>query len=125
VSVKPKRQVETLDGRHGQPFTHDATDTPVHTLLRPSWLCRGCGEPWPCEPKRCQLIAESIESPAGLRMLMASMLSDAAGDLPDVPADELGERFLGWVRAGLAAGRTHRRPDDDHQQGVITNCGQA
>jgi len=64
----------------------------------PSWLCNGCGAPWPCLTKQRQLLAEFTDAPTSLTLYMAGRLSDAAGDRRDLPAEELYDRFLGWAR---------------------------
>lgn len=71
----------------------------AHIPARPTWLCTGCAEPWPCAGKREQLIAEYAESPAELRTLMALRVADAAEDLREFEAEQLWSRFLGWLPA--------------------------
>ena len=67
-----------------------------HTADRPSWDCRCCGKPWPCDPAREQLVAEL--SPVRLAMYCWVNLEEAAGDLPDMPVAEAFDRFLAWTR---------------------------
>jgi len=66
-----------------------------HVEERPSWDCRACGKPWPCEIARKELDAEL--SPRALRTAMWLRLEVAAQDMPDGPASELFERFLRWA----------------------------
>jgi hypothetical protein len=87
------------------PFDEPAAGQPgplvgmtVHIPIRPSWLCAGCGDAWPCRFKQRELIAEYAGGEVSLRVLMAMRHCDAAGDLPEVPAGELYQRFVGWTR---------------------------
>ncbi|GAA0728642.1 hypothetical protein Drose_11185 [Dactylosporangium roseum] len=73
--------------------------TVAHIPARPTWRCTGCAEPWPCATKRQQLIADHGESPAELRTLMALRVADAAEDLRQYGAEQLWNRFLGWLPA--------------------------
>lgn len=73
--------------------------TIAHIPGRPTWLCTGCREPWPCAAKRDQLVAEHGDSPAALRTMMALRVADAAEDLRHLGADQLWARFLGWLPA--------------------------
>lgn len=70
----------------------------LHMPMQPSWQCTGCGTAWPCETTKLRLLVEYEGSKTTLGLLMAMRHADAAGDLRDVPAGELYERFLGWVR---------------------------
>ncbi|MFI7022855.1 hypothetical protein [Micromonospora sp. NPDC049900] len=84
----------------------------VHVPLRPLWLCRACGMPWPCATARLTLLADYRESRVALSIYLAGMLYDAVDDLyrldpHNVPKPaSLHERFLGW-----AAPRTPRPPE--------------
>jgi hypothetical protein len=69
----------------------------AHIPARPTWRCTGCAEPWPCAAKRAHLVDEYIENPAELRMLMALRVADAAEDLRQFGAEQLWNRFLGWL----------------------------
>lgn len=73
--------------------------TVAHIPARPTWRCTGCAEPWPCAAKREQLIAEHGDSPAELRTMMALRVADAAEDLRQLGAQQLWNRFLGWLPA--------------------------
>ncbi|MET8281853.1 flavin reductase [Micromonospora sp. NPDC005174] len=64
---------------------------------RPSWRCRVCGAAWPCSPARLALLGEYRENRTGLLVYLATLLDEAAGDLPD--SDRLTDRFLSWARA--------------------------
>ncbi|NYT93399.1 hypothetical protein [Salinispora sp. H7-4] len=73
-----------------------------HLPLRPLWLCRQCGQPWPCGPARLALVAEYRDNRVSLFLYLAGLLHEAiedrhrlnpsaTGDVPD-----LFDRFLGW-----------------------------
>ncbi|MEU4429002.1 hypothetical protein AB0F81_51060 [Actinoplanes sp. NPDC024001] len=66
-----------------------------HTPDRPSWQCRACGLPWPCDPARERLTAELGR--VDLAVLMWDHLEEAARDMPKTPASELFDRFLRWT----------------------------
>ncbi|MBG0560162.1 hypothetical protein [Actinoplanes aureus] len=66
-----------------------------HVPDRPSWRCRACGDPWPCDPARERLAAEL--SRVDLAVLMWDHLEEAARDMPKAPASELFDRFLRWT----------------------------
>lgn len=67
-----------------------------HVVHRPSWDCRACGRPWPCDPAR-EYLAQRLDS-IGLAMYAWDHLDEAAGELPNAPPGELFERFLAWTR---------------------------
>ncbi|MEV1331176.1 hypothetical protein AB0J20_16545 [Micromonospora costi] len=73
-----------------------------HLPLRPLWLCRRCGQPWPCGAAKLALLAEYREAPVSLFLYLASCLHDAIDDLhrlnPGVTgsAADMFDRFLGW-----------------------------
>ena len=66
-----------------------------HVPARPSWECRACGRPWPCEPARAILIRENGR--VELAVLMWDHLEEAARDMPQSPASYLFDRFLRWT----------------------------
>ncbi|MDG4788838.1 hypothetical protein O7626_23420 [Micromonospora sp. WMMD1102] len=74
-----------------------------HTPLRPLWLCRTDGQPWPCAAARLRLVREYPDSRGALCVRLGSSLAEAYRDLhaldpagaPAVTA--LSERFLGWL----------------------------
>ncbi|MFD0784010.1 hypothetical protein ACFQZ8_08790, partial [Micromonospora azadirachtae] len=73
-----------------------------HLPMRPLWLCRRCGQPWPCGGAKLALLAEYREVPVSLFLYLASCLHDAIDDLhrlnPSVTgsAADMFDRFLGW-----------------------------
>lgn len=89
-----------------------------HLPLRPLWLCRTCGQPWPCGRAKLDLLAEYQCSRVSLCLYLASLLCDAIGDLhrlnPSMTGSTAGlyDRFLGWPRA------SHPPAADDHNDCV-------
>jgi hypothetical protein len=67
-----------------------------HTAERPSWECRACGKPWPCDPAREALVIEMDR--VALAIYMWLNLKEAVLDMPRGPASELFERFIRWTR---------------------------
>lgn len=93
--------------------------TRPHVPLRPLWLCRACGGPWPCATARLTLLTEYGDSLVSLCIYLAAMLYEAVEDLyrlnpQDAPKPmTLHERFLGWIapRSPRAPGSADaRRP---------------
>ncbi|MER5453924.1 hypothetical protein ABT008_04015 [Micromonospora sp. NPDC002389] len=70
--------------------------------MRPLWLCRRCGHPWPCGAAKVVLMAEYRDSPVSLFLYLASCLHDAIDDLHQLHPHNTGntadvfDRFLGW-----------------------------
>lgn len=69
----------------------------LHSPMRPSWMCAGCGGHWPCRTRRGQLIAEFHRTPVSLGLLMSRYFIDAAQDLKSESAHDLYQRFIGWL----------------------------
>mgnify|MGYP006218221885 CR=1 FL=1 len=73
-----------------------------HQPLRPTWLCRSCAAPWPCQPARLVLLRDFAGDQIGLSVYGCSMMHLAVNDLlrldavPDPAA--LFARFLSWTR---------------------------
>jgi hypothetical protein len=77
--------------------TEGGAVTVEHVAARPSWRCRVCRAPWPCEAAKQQLIAAYDR--IGLCMHMAERSAEAAWELPGLtPAMAYG-RFLSWARS--------------------------
>lgn len=80
-----------------------------HSPMRPLWLCRACGAPWPCSPARLSLLADFRISPTAVRVLLWLYLYSAAMDLrsltPSTPPDP--------VALAARAGRGPRGPSSD------------
>lgn len=74
-----------------------------HLPLRPVWLCKRCGQPWPCAGARLALIAEYAEDRISMSVYLCGQLYEAAADLHRLNADEalspqaLFARFIGWA----------------------------
>jgi len=69
----------------------------AHQPVRPTWLCGGCGDPWPCVSRRRQLLAEYDRAPVSLTLYLAALFVDAVQDLPAAASGELYARFIGWL----------------------------
>ncbi|MBE1486173.1 hypothetical protein [Plantactinospora soyae] len=75
-----------------------------HLPIRPLWICRRCGHPWPCATARLTLLSEYRHDRVALHVYLGSALFAATADLyrlnpepgPDPAA--LFSRFLGWAR---------------------------
>ena len=71
----------------------------VHVALRPSWVCAGCGVPWPCPTRRRQLRAEYNGGRPELSALMGYYLDQAQSDVPSASPAGLDQRFVGWIES--------------------------
>jgi hypothetical protein len=67
-----------------------------HLPFQPSWDCRVCGQPWPCEP--AQIVLVRTHGQVELAVLMWDHLEEAARDMPHAPASDLFDRFLRWTQ---------------------------
>ncbi|OKI64319.1 hypothetical protein [Micromonospora sp. CB01531] len=73
-----------------------------HLPLRPLWLCRACGQPWPCGRAKLDLLGSYQGSRLNLLVYLAGLLHEAIDDLyrlnPSTGGDvrDLFDRFLGW-----------------------------
>ncbi|WP_130508527.1 hypothetical protein [Krasilnikovia cinnamomea] len=68
-----------------------------HQPMRPSWDCAACGQPWPCDPAR-EYLAADTEGGTRLAMLMWTYLEAYCADHRDGPLDEAFARFIAWTR---------------------------
>jgi hypothetical protein len=68
-------------------------------------MCIGCGRPWPCPPRRRQLLDAYADSPTALALVLSSALMDACRDLPNVRAGELYQQVVGWLPSFRNSGR--------------------
>jgi hypothetical protein len=73
-----------------------------HPADRPSWDCKACGQPWPCNQAREQLVAE-LGLGTRLTLWMSIDMVDAARENGKIPPHELYQRFVAW---------TNERPAD-------------
>jgi len=67
-----------------------------HGPDRPSWVCRVCARPWPCDPAQVDMRAEMDR--VALAIYMWLNLQDAVLERPGLPTGELFERFISWTR---------------------------
>jgi hypothetical protein len=72
---------------------------PEHTPRRPDWICRDCGEPWPCPARRAMLRAEHREQPVSVSLYLAGCYEEAQTQLSQLGSDEIYDRMLGWLGA--------------------------
>lgn len=68
-----------------------------HTAARPSYRCRTCGAPWPCSPARLALLRIYRNNRVGLLVYLATHLTRALQDLPDLDPALLSARIVYWV----------------------------
>jgi hypothetical protein len=68
-----------------------------HRAKRPEWICDCCGEPWPCEPARDYLLADTGGGTA-LALVCWAYFEDYVNDMGPRPLGEAYRRFLGWAR---------------------------
>ena len=74
-----------------------------HLAGRPSWDCLSCEKPWPCDPAREALAADSTDV-VSLSILMWTYFEDYALESGPGPLTEAMQRFLGWIRIDRAQG---------------------
>ncbi|SCE82277.1 hypothetical protein GA0070558_108131 [Micromonospora haikouensis] len=74
-----------------------------HLPIRPVWLRRRCGHPWPCGPARLSLLTEYRGNRIALLIYLAVLKEEATTHLteltPTTPPADLTDRFLTWARA--------------------------
>jgi len=66
-----------------------------HVPRRPTWNCKGCGSPWPCNSARKQL-SSMPERRLAAYLERKRVLAVIEADLS--PAEEY-ERFTSWIRS--------------------------
>ncbi|MEE6260456.1 hypothetical protein [Plantactinospora sonchi] len=85
--------------------TGGGSDELRHLPLRPLWLCRHDGQPWPCGAARANLSREYAHDRLALCVYLGLSLAEAYLDLTRLHPDTapgpgaLTDRFLGWVRS--------------------------
>ncbi|GAB3967763.1 flavin reductase [Plantactinospora veratri] len=67
-----------------------------HTPARPSFRCRTCGAPWPCQPARLNLLHAYRDNRIGLLIYLAGQLQHALQDLPTADPRDLAARIVYW-----------------------------
>jgi len=81
---------------------------PRHLPLRPTWLCRACGQNWPCGAAKVEVLTLTEAPLVDVMLELFAFLSQAARDLyllnaAEAPRpDALFRRFLGWLPQKLA-----------------------
>ncbi|QLQ39616.1 hypothetical protein [Micromonospora robiginosa] len=99
-----------------------------HLPMRPLWLCRRCGQPWPCGAAKVTLVADYRDSPVNLFLYLAGHLHEAIDDLhrlnPSLTgsAADMFDRFLGWPARRVHAYRIPR-PGSAVGGGESQDCG--
>ncbi|MGK5737670.1 hypothetical protein [Micromonospora sp. URMC 103] len=88
--------------RPARPGGRRSAPGPPHLPVRPIWLCRACGRPWPCAEARLLLRVEYDASPVDLAIYLSGLYHEASHDLfrlnphdGPTPRDLL-ERFVAW-----------------------------
>jgi hypothetical protein len=72
------------------------TEVTDHIAHRPTWDCRQCRKPWPCDPAREAFMATMNRVERAV--LMWVYLEAAAEEIRDMPLDEIFARFIRWTR---------------------------
>lgn len=70
---------------------------PEHPPSNTDWTCRSCKREWPCDPRKAQMVRESVGSTVAITMAMAQYLAQAYLDLPPEQHGDLYQRFVGWA----------------------------
>ncbi|MCW2139444.1 hypothetical protein BXY51_004005 [Actinoplanes cyaneus] len=97
ATIPPPSVTRSLHLGDDEPGRETPDGAPEHLWERPSWECRSCGRPWPCEPARAVLAAESDR--VSLALYMSGHLERAVADLPRRSPPEMFDRFLRWIHA--------------------------
>lgn len=106
ATVPPPAVTRSLHLGDDDPAGETPGGTVEHLWERPSWECRNCGDPWPCEPARVILAAESDR--VSLALYMSGHLEQAVADLSKRPPHEMFDRFLRWIH-GCPSSRRQAR----------------
>lgn len=73
----------------------------IYLPVRPSHLCRPCGESWPCATAQVDLVAEFYGDPTGLSVYLGTRYVEALRDIlsvnPDFDTTGMYERYLDWT----------------------------
>lgn len=67
-----------------------------HGPARPSWLCRSCGDPWPCLSTKDDLSATTDR--LGKVIYMNLYLADLLDDQPEMTIEAAYDRLIWWAR---------------------------
>ena len=71
-----------------------------HLPDRPFWDCRKCGQTWPYDNAKTDLLVEYLANPSALQIYLALLKWEGFDDYAafgSLPAD-LADRFSGWAR---------------------------
>lgn len=71
-----------------------------HLAARPSWRCRVCAAPWPCQPAKRGLRIDYADNRVGLVLYLSALLHDAIDDRIDAGGRSATE---GWTDTGQPA----------------------
>ncbi|WP_328822355.1 hypothetical protein [Micromonospora rubida] len=74
-----------------------------HTAARPTWRCRVCAAPWPCQPAKLSLRTEYARDRVALAIYLCVLMHDAIADRLRTHPDEVDpkgyfDRFISWTR---------------------------
>jgi hypothetical protein len=84
--------------REWDAVTDDLIPESPHTADRPSWKCRSCEEPWPCEEAKIYLLIEYHDAPTSLGLYLSLQWRSASEELKnEAMSEELWLRFIGWL----------------------------
>ncbi len=75
----------------------------LHLPLRPSWRCSDDGTDWPCEVYKRRLWTGSGGRSVKVAERMARWMALARLELVGLSAQQLHDRFAGWIAAGPPA----------------------
>ncbi|MEV6922917.1 hypothetical protein AB0M46_00185 [Dactylosporangium sp. NPDC051485] len=79
-----------------------------HEPVRPTWLCRVCGQVWPCQTRRAQLrAAVNSGGRAGVGLLLDHCLIQLMHDQPDRCPGCLADQLMTGIRADPHRGSGH------------------
>ncbi|MEQ4301199.1 flavin reductase [Plantactinospora sp. B6F1] len=68
-----------------------------HVPAHPSYRCRACGAPWPCQQARLALVTAFRGDRVGLMVYLGAQLARALRERPDVHPALLAGQILYWV----------------------------
>ncbi|MGI5238870.1 hypothetical protein [Dactylosporangium sp. CA-139066] len=110
LQSRPARQVMAIS-----PVRRPRRAGPRHALHRATWLCGGCGDPWPCTLRRTELLAKYRDNPGELHRMMDFYAQLAATSAPDANlAAALQSQIADWVPQ-----RTATQPDCGHVARIL------
>ncbi|WP_405094835.1 hypothetical protein [Micromonospora sp. NBC_01412] len=74
-----------------------------HVAARPTWRCRVCAAPWPCQPAKLGLRTEYARDRVALAIYLCVLMHDAIADRLRTHPDQVDptgyfDRFIAWTR---------------------------